>query len=76
MLMPPQPVPSKLKQMVIGVDFDIDSTGAVLNVSFTETRDGGYNKKIRETVKQFKFRPATRKDGRPVRAVFHVDWLL
>lgn len=76
MLMPPQPVPNRLKQRTIGVDFDIDSTGQVLNVKFDDTPDGGYNRKIRETAKQFRFRPATRRDGRPVRAIFHVDWLL
>jgi len=77
MLIPPQPVPKELKRRTIGVDFEIDSTGEVLSVNFEPTSNGGYNKLIRERAKQFRFRPATRRaDGRPVRAIFHIDWIL
>lgn len=76
MLLPPQPVPKALKQTSVSVDFDIDSTGVVRSVKFSETTDGGYNRKIRDALKQFTFRPATRRDGRPVRATYHIDWML
>ncbi|NUR19377.1 MAG: hypothetical protein HOQ12_07560, partial [Gemmatimonadaceae bacterium] len=69
---PPQPVPKNVKLIVF--DFDVDSTGRVVGVRFTETPDGGYNKKLREVMSRFRFRPATRADGTPVRANFHGSW--
>ena len=36
-------------------------------LSFNPSRDGGYNKRVREMLSEIRFRPAVRADGRPVR---------
>ncbi|HZF68616.1 MAG TPA: hypothetical protein VEZ47_11295, partial [Gemmatirosa sp.] len=66
--LPPLPVPNRLKGRDVIVVFDVDSTGRVLKFDFTPTADGGYNRKLRETLAGVRFRPATRPDGRPVNA--------
>jgi hypothetical protein len=48
--------------------FDVDSTGRVLGFDFTRTRDGGYDKKLKEIFATVKFRPGTSPDGKPIRA--------
>jgi hypothetical protein len=62
------PIPGKVKGTKMVAVFDVDSTGKVLSFEFTETRDGGYNRKLREVLGGFRFRPGTRADGTPVRA--------
>lgn len=71
--MPPYPVPDAIKNSHVVAVFDIDSTGKILDVSFNPTRDGGYNRKLRETLRSMRFRPAVRRDGRPVRAQYPLD---
>lgn len=65
---PPVPAPSKVRGKEIVAEFDVDSTGRVLSVTFTPTADGGYNKRLRELFAEMKWRPATKPDGTPVRA--------
>jgi hypothetical protein len=48
-------------------EFDVDSTGRVLDFKFTRTRDGDYNKRIADVLKSMRFRPGTRPDGSPLR---------
>ena len=65
---PPMPVPGKVKGTELVVVFDVDSTGRVLTFDFAPTRDGGYNRKLREVLSAVRFRPATLADGTPIRA--------
>jgi hypothetical protein len=48
-------------------EFDVDSTGRVLDFRFTQTRDGDYNKRLAEVLRAMRFRPGTRPDGTPLR---------
>ena len=48
-------------------EYDVDSTGKVLDFKFTPTRDGGYNRRLDEVLRSFKFRPGTKPDGTPIR---------
>jgi hypothetical protein len=50
-------------------EFDVDSLGNAKLVTFNPSRDAGYNKRVREALLEIRFRPATRMDGRPVRAL-------
>ena len=65
--LPPMPVPDKVKGFHLVAEFDVDEAGKVLAFDFTPTRDGDYNKKLREVFKGFRFRPGTRPDGTPLR---------
>ena len=73
---PPVPAPSRVRGREIVAEFDVDSTGRVLSVTFTPTGDGGYNKRLRELFAEMKWRPATRPDGTPVRAKASVSYTL
>jgi protein TonB len=75
LFLPPMPIPGKAKGEVIVV-FDVDSTGKVLDLQFTPTKDGNYNKKLREAFAAVRFRPATNGLGVPVRAKYEVTYTL
>jgi hypothetical protein len=76
LLMTPQPVPKCVKGSVIVAVFDVDEKGNVLSVQFNETRDGGYNRKLRDIFREVRFRPATRLDGTPVRDTTQITYTL
>ena len=65
--MPPMPVPDRVKGFHLVAEFDVDSLGRVVGFDFTPTRDGDYNKKLKDVFKGFRFRPGTRFDGTPKR---------
>ena len=67
LFIPPLPMPDKVRGFHLVAEYDVDSTGKVLDFKFTPTRDGSYNRRLEEVVKRFKFRPGTRPDGRPIR---------
>jgi protein TonB len=67
MFIPPLPYPERVRGFHLVAEYDIDETGKVLNFTFTPTRDGGYNHRLEEVLKSFKFRPGTKPDGTPVR---------
>jgi hypothetical protein len=64
---PPLPVPNGVKGHHLVAEFDVDVSGRVISVNFNETRDGGYNRRLRDVLKAFKFRPGTTPDGAPIR---------
>jgi periplasmic protein TonB len=68
LFLPPWPVPDKVKGTQLVANFDVDSTGKVLSFEFTPTKDGGYNRKLKDVLSAVKFRPAVRGDGQPIRA--------
>jgi hypothetical protein len=55
--------------------FDVDSTGKSTLLRFTPTPDGGYNKRLKETLLALKFRPAVRPDGTPLRDTVNVEFV-
>lgn len=66
--LPPEPRPSRVKGTQVIAEFDVDASGKVLSMTFTETPDGGYNRKLRDMLRSItRFRPGTRPDGTPVR---------
>jgi outer membrane biosynthesis protein TonB len=75
LFLPPIPVPSKARGTVVVV-FDVDSTGKVLDLQFTPTKDGSYNKKLRDALASIRFRPAVNASGVPVRAKTEITYSL
>jgi len=67
MFIPPLPMPDKVRGFHLVAEYDVDSTGKVVDFTFTPTRDGSYNDRLRDVLKSFKFRPGTRPDGTPIR---------
>lgn len=75
LFLPPLPVPNKAKGTVIVV-FEVDSTGKVLDLQFTPTRDGAYNRKLREALVAIRFRPAVNAQGVAVRGKAEITYSL
>jgi len=67
LFIPPLPMPDKVRGFHLVAEYDVDSTGKVVDFNYTHTRDGGYNKRLEEVLKSFKFRPGTTPDGKPIR---------
>jgi protein TonB len=72
-ILPPFDAPSSVRGQEIVVTFDIDERGKIVEVSFPPTRDGGYNRKLRERLQAYRFRPGHTPDGAPVRAKFQLS---
>ena len=52
----------------------MDSTGHVLDYTFSPTRDGDYNRRLASILKLMRFRPGTRPDGTPLRMKAQVGY--
>ena len=65
--LPPLPVPNSVKGFHLIAEFDVDERGRVLGMTFTQTRDRSYNRRLEEVLKGFRFKPGTRPDGTPIR---------
>ena len=72
--LPPWPPPKSVKGFSFIAEFDVDSTGHVLDVKFTETRDGDYNRRLASVLRSMRFRPGTRPDGTPLRMKAQVGY--
>ena len=66
LFLPPIPFPDKLRGFHLVAQFDVDENGRVHAFDFTPTRDGDYNKKLREILGRMTFRAGTRPDGTPI----------
>jgi protein TonB len=67
MFIPPLPVPASVRGTRVIAEFDVDEKGKVLGMTFTGTNDRGYNRRLRDVLNTFRFRPGHRPDGTPVR---------
>jgi hypothetical protein len=72
--LPPLPAPSSVRGLHFIAEFDVDSTGRVLAFDFTRTRDGDYNKRLAEVLREMRFRPGTGPDGTPMRMKAQVGY--
>jgi len=68
LFIPPLPLPSGVRGSQILAEFDVSEDGKVLSFKFTPTKDRGYNRRLEEVLKSFRFRPGTTMQGVPVRA--------
>lgn len=72
--LPPLPAPKSVQGFQFIAEFDVDSTGRVLDFKFSETRDGDYNRRIASVLRSLRFRAGTRPDGTPVRMKAQVSY--
>ena len=63
----PIPVPNRVRPYKMIAWFDVDERGNAKLIAFNPSRDGAYNRKIRDMLAEVRFRPAVRADGTPVR---------
>ena len=66
-LIPPLPMPDRVRGFHLVAEFDVDEAGKVVDFRFAPTGDAGYNRRLEEMLKKYTFRPGTTRDGTPVR---------
>ena len=74
LFLPPLPPPDRVRGFHLIAEFDVDSTGRVLSMDFTPTKDGDYNKKLQDVLRRVRFRPGVRPDGIPIRMKTQLDY--
>jgi hypothetical protein len=67
LFIPPVPAPQAVKGFHMKAIFDVDEKGNSKLVSFTQTSDVAYNKRVEEVLRAMRFRPGVRADGTPQR---------
>jgi protein TonB len=65
----PLPIPSKVRPYKMVAQFEVDSAGNATLLAWNQSRDSGYNRRIRQMLTEIRFRPAVTMDGRPVKAI-------
>jgi hypothetical protein len=55
--------------------FDVDEKGSATLLGFNPSRDGGYNRKLRDVLLSLRFRPGVRADGTPVRDTVDIQFI-
>lgn len=68
----PMPMPSRVLSFTLFATFDVDERGKATLISFNSSGDATYDRRIRETLSAYRFRPAMRPDGTPVRDTLSV----
>lgn len=63
----PLPVPGRVRPYTMVASFDVDERGNARLITFTPSKDGGYNRRIMDMLREIRFRPAVKRDGTPVR---------
>jgi protein TonB len=63
----PLPVPPRAKPYDMTACWSVDETGRGELLKFTPSKDAAYNRKVEESLRGYRFRPAVRLDGTPVR---------
>ena len=73
--LPPLPAPPSLKGYHLIAYFDVDEKGTAKLLGFNPSRDGGYNRKLRDVLLALKFRPGVKPDGTPVRDTVDIQFI-
>jgi hypothetical protein len=73
--LPPLPAPAGLKGYHLIAWFDVDEKGNATLLGFNPSRDGGYNKKLKDVLLALRFRPGVRADGTPVRDTVDIQFI-
>jgi protein TonB len=63
----PLPLPAKVKPYVMRACFEVDSIGHQTLLEWTKSKDAAYNKKVEESLRGYRFRPAVLPNGTAVR---------
>jgi protein TonB len=73
--LPPLPAPSSLKGFHLTAYFDVDEKGNAKLLGFNQSRDGDYNRKLRDVLLSLRFRPGVKADGTPVRDTVDIQFI-
>jgi protein TonB len=73
MTLPPMPPPKNVRGWTMIANFDVDSTGRVLDVKVNDSPDRGFDRQVVSVLRTYKFRPGTRADGSPLRMIAQIS---
>jgi periplasmic protein TonB len=73
--LPPLPAPPRIKPYHLIAWFDVDERGNAKLLSFNPSRDGSYNRRLREVLMALKFRPGVTAAGVPVRDTIDIQFV-
>lgn len=73
--LPPLPAPSSIRGYHLIAYFDVDERGNAKLLGFNPSRDGGYNRKLRDVLSALKFKPGVKADGTPVRDTVDIQFI-
>ncbi len=65
--LPPMPPPKSVRGWTMLANFDVDSTGRVLDLKVNESPDRSFDRQLATVLRTYRFRPGTRPDGTPLR---------
>ena len=73
--LPPLPAPPRIKPYHLVAWFDVDERGNAKLLGFNPSKDGGYNRRLRDVLLSLRFRPGVRADGVPVRDTIDIQFV-
>lgn len=73
--LPPLPPPPRIKPYHLIAWFDVDERGNARLLSFNPSRDGSYNRRLREVLLSLRFRPGVTAAGVPVRDTIDIQFV-
>jgi len=73
--LPPLPAPASIRGYHLTAYFDVDEKGNSKLLGFNPSRDGGYNRKLRDVLMALKFRPGVTANGTPIRDTVDIQFI-
>ncbi|MDQ3242379.1 MAG: hypothetical protein M3Q09_01435 [Gemmatimonadota bacterium] len=73
--LPPLPAPASLRGYHLTAYFDVDEKGKSTLLGFNPSRDGGYNRRLKEVLLALRFRPGVGLDGTPIRDTVDIQFI-
>lgn len=73
--LPPLPAPPRIKPYHLVAWFDVDERGNAKLLGFNPSKDGGYNRRLREVLASLRFRPGVTAAGVPVRDTVNIEFV-
>jgi hypothetical protein len=76
LMLPPVPIPDRLRGQKFGAVFVIDERGGIESIMFTVLDDREYSRRLMTVLRATKFSPALKPDGNPSRGYYIQTWTL
>lgn len=73
--LPPLPAPPRIKPYHLIAWFDVDERGNAKLLAFNPSKDGGYNRRLRDVLTSLRFRPGVSAAGVPVRDTIDIQFI-
>jgi TonB family protein len=72
--LPPLPPPKSVQGWTMVANFDVDSTGRVIDFKVNTSPDRSFDRQLTAVLRTYRFRPGTRPDGTPVRMIAQLSF--